>query len=137
LHPQPTPPPPLTINRVKTHIPSKGSNVLDPGLEIEGGSNDNGGKSNNERPRRPRFHLLISAHETTPNLCKTLLSAAALNFPSPVLMNYRSKNCQIQGVARHIHKILEFLGGDQVRDTDLVLIMDEGRTPFACRCLAY
>lgn len=80
--------------------------------------------------RRPRFHLLISAQESNSNLCRSLLSAAALNYPSPVLINYGSKDSERKDVANGIHKILDFLSGDEAQGDDLILIMEEGTDPL-------
>jgi hypothetical protein len=40
--------------------------------------------------KKPKFHLLIPYNKPTANLCKTMLSAAVLNYPPPTLISYGS-----------------------------------------------
>lgn len=80
----------------------------------------------NYENRKPRFHLLIAAKNPSLNLCKTLLSAAALNYPPPVLINYGSTESVRQPAAEIIYKTHEFLNGDQAQDNDLIIIAEEG-----------
>ena len=124
---QPPDPPPIV--HVKTHIPSRISRVLVPTRDVEDFSGGDDVGSKNEKfilPKRPRFHLLVPAQKPTPNLCRTLLSAAALNYPSPVLINYGSNDSDRQIAANIIHKTYEFLSGPEAKLDDLILIVDEG-----------
>jgi len=38
--------------------------------------------------KKPKFHLLIPSKKPRPNLCRALLSDAALNYPPPTLVGY-------------------------------------------------
>ncbi|KAF2099836.1 hypothetical protein NA57DRAFT_75340 [Rhizodiscina lignyota] len=81
------------------------------------------------RKKNPRFHLLIPATNSNPQLCKALLSAFILNYPTPTFINWNKtfKNDD-WGVKSHIAKIQgvhDFLSNvHHVGDDDLVLIID-------------
>ena len=76
------------------------------------------------------LHFLIPASKADPNLCKVLLSAAVLGYPSPVIINWDqtfddpnlveggSHLAKIAGV----HEYVSSLGDAQ--DEDLVLLVD-------------
>ncbi|KAH6672964.1 hypothetical protein B0J14DRAFT_60975 [Halenospora varia] len=67
--------------------------------------------------KKPKFHLLIgTATNKSDHLCKTLLSAAILNYPPPTLLQYENEE-QI------VPNINAFLLGKEIRDDDLVLVV--------------
>ena len=78
---------------------------------------------------RASFHLLIPASEKNPNLCKTLLSASVLRYPSPTLINFH-KNFTGDGWDKgsHLGKIrgiFDYLSNSkQIKLGDLVLVVD-------------
>jgi hypothetical protein len=81
-------------------------------------------------PRKGRFHLLIPATSTNPDLCKLLLSAQILGYPTPVLINYgdhEEKDAykqhlgKVEGLLNYLDQIVE---SDEQYDEDLVLIID-------------
>ncbi|KAL3428415.1 hypothetical protein PVAG01_01924 [Phlyctema vagabunda] len=75
-----------------------------------------------------KLHLLIPATSSNPNFCRTTLSAALLDYPSPVLVNWEGKEDSENPYASHLAKIertLEYLRGLPARnDKDLALIVD-------------
>ncbi|CAG8960626.1 hypothetical protein HYFRA_00013504, partial [Hymenoscyphus fraxineus] len=87
---------------------------------------------------KPNFHLVVTTSDGpdglhTPyrrNLCKCLLSAAVLNYPPPVLVNYdrnltQRRNVTQKGELRNVQDIYDFLSSKEVGDSDLVLIVSE------------
>ena len=77
----------------------------------------------------PSFHLLIPASKSNALLCKTLLSSFVLGYPSPTLINYGKEfegsgwdNGTHAGKIRGVYDYLD--GGKDVKDDDLVLIID-------------
>lgn len=76
------------------------------------------------------FHLLIPASKTTPELCKTLLSANILDYPPPILVNFGkvfnesdpndngSHTGKLRGVLDHLHD------DKQIHEEDIVLVID-------------
>jgi len=85
------------------------------------------------------FRLIIPAPRPTINLCKTLVSAAALDYPTPVLTSwYRSEltNDVQAGILRftEINGILNYLNSIPPRnDADIVVIIDGYNTLFQLR----
>lgn len=78
---------------------------------------------------KPSFHLLIPASHSNSKLCKTLLSAFVLGYPSPTLINYKKvfegdgwDNGTHVGKIRGIYDYLK--NGAHMKDDDLVLIID-------------
>ncbi|KAK3709710.1 hypothetical protein LTR37_010737 [Vermiconidia calcicola] len=76
------------------------------------------------------FHILIPASKEDENLCKVLLSAAILGYPSPVLINW-NKTFDDPGLVEggsHLakisgaHQYLSWL--DESHNEDLVLVVD-------------
>ncbi|KAF2135533.1 uncharacterized protein K452DRAFT_239214, partial [Aplosporella prunicola CBS 121167] len=72
-------------------------------------------------------HLLIPATSSGLYLCRLLLSAAILNYPTPVLINWEGKGefdasishlAKVRGLAKHLDSF------PPERDQDLVLIID-------------
>lgn len=77
----------------------------------------------------PAFHLLIPASESNAGLCKTLLSAFILSYPSPTLVNYGTTfdgNGWDKGShAGKIRGVFDFLNDQsKVKDDDLVMLID-------------
>lgn len=84
----------------------------------------------------PSFHLLIPASDSNTDLCKTLLSAFALGYPAPTLVNwgkeYEDKMLDGKkifkgsgGRTAKIRGVFDFLNDrTKVKDDDLVLITD-------------
>jgi hypothetical protein len=76
------------------------------------------------------LHILIPASKEDPNLCKVLLSAAILGYPSPVIINWDkhfvddslveggSHLAKISGVEHYLASL------DSSHDDDLVLLVD-------------
>ncbi|KAH7346791.1 hypothetical protein BKA65DRAFT_595231 [Rhexocercosporidium sp. MPI-PUGE-AT-0058] len=76
--------------------------------------------------KKPKFHLFIPAHKPTANLCKTLLSAAILNYPPPIIISCGESPDSERPGLDVVKNIFSFLLGKEVHDDDLVLIVDEG-----------
>ncbi|KAF4625476.1 hypothetical protein G7Y89_g12693 [Cudoniella acicularis] len=78
-------------------------------------------------PKKPTFHLLISMPDNTrsANLCKTLLSAAILNYPPPTLIYHEKADDKTQSGYEIVRNVHNFLVGKEVHDDDLVLIVGE------------
>lgn len=80
--------------------------------------------------RPASFHVVIPASQEDPNLCKVLLSAAVLGYPSPVIINWHKEFDDETLVAggSHLAKISgihEFVVSlDSTHDEDLVLMVD-------------
>lgn len=76
-----------------------------------------------------RLHLLVPATSTNPDLCKLLLSAQILGYPTPVLINYGDPESE-DGYVQHLAKVegilhyLEQLETSEDYAEDLVLIVD-------------
>lgn len=76
---------------------------------------------------KSKFHLIIPARERSINLCKTLLSAAILNYPPPTLIGFEleEKEEQDSSLSQSIQDTLNFLIRKDVQDDDIVLIVDQ------------
>ncbi|KAK5174226.1 uncharacterized protein LTR77_001306 [Saxophila tyrrhenica] len=90
-------------------------------------------ESKDEQPEAQRaenLHLLLPASNEEVNLCKTIITATALDYPIPTLisLNKTFNTGGLLGGGSHIAKItgvLEWLQAqDASRDNDLVLMMD-------------
>ncbi|KAK5174224.1 uncharacterized protein LTR77_001304 [Saxophila tyrrhenica] len=77
-----------------------------------------------------RLHLLIPATSSGPDLCKLLLSAQILGYPTPVLINFDDPEDLEDPYKQHIAKVggfleyLEQLQASSEYAEDLVLIVD-------------
>ncbi|KAK5174225.1 uncharacterized protein LTR77_001305 [Saxophila tyrrhenica] len=76
------------------------------------------------------LHVVIPASKADPNLCKVLLSAAILGYPSPAIINWQkdfSDGSLVEG-GSHLAKIsgvYEYLASfDETHEDDLVLMVD-------------
>jgi hypothetical protein len=76
--------------------------------------------------KKPKFHLLIPYHKPTANLCKTILSAAILNYPPPTLISYGSPGGSERPGADILQNMFDFLLGREAHDDDLILVVEEG-----------
>lgn len=106
------------------------SPVLSPSpttIELEEGYRET--IPNHLSKKNPKFHLLVTNSLHNAGLCKTILSAAILDYPPPTLINFKPKTAlssnDIEGVHRYLHKENNGIGDD-----DLVLIVDGGHTWF-------
>ncbi|CAK4022156.1 Hypothetical predicted protein [Lecanosticta acicola] len=80
-------------------------------------------------PGKGRLHLLVPATSSNDDLCKLMVSAQILGFPSPVLINYGDDEAEdpyVQHLAK-VEGLLEYL--DKIEDSseydsDLVLVVD-------------
>ena len=84
----------------------------------------------NVTQRPANLHVLIPASRANPDLCKILLSAAILGYPSPVIINWKrsfDENGKVDGGAQlaKISGINEYISHlDASHDDDLVLMVD-------------
>ncbi|RFU25366.1 hypothetical protein B7463_g10976, partial [Scytalidium lignicola] len=74
------------------------------------------------------LHLLVPATSSNVNLCRLLLSAAVLNYPAPVLINWGAPEAQ-DAYVQHLAKVWTILDYLDVlvkngKQDDLVLIVD-------------
>jgi len=76
------------------------------------------------------LHVLIPASRADVDFCKTLLSAAVLGYPAPVIINWNKTfdDPKLTAGGSHLAKIAglsEYLSGiDAAHDEDLMLLMD-------------
>ncbi|PQE03293.1 Legume-like lectin family protein [Rutstroemia sp. NJR-2017a BBW] len=119
-----------TASHFGTYVPSTLSEAFAPYHVVDDGRwDDEISHSNDSTPSvKPKFHLLIPAKTQTVNLCKTLLSAAILNYPPPTLIEFElehdnEKQDEHQG--QSIQQILDFLNGKEAQDDDLILVVED------------
>ncbi|TKA33191.1 hypothetical protein B0A50_00744 [Salinomyces thailandicus] len=82
-----------------------------------------------DTPRSARFHLLIPATSSNPDLCKILLSTQILGYPTPIFINYghpEDQDAYVQHLAK-VEGILDYL--ERIENNpdyaeELVLIVD-------------
>ncbi|KAJ4250927.1 hypothetical protein NW762_011577 [Fusarium torreyae] len=91
-----------------------------------------------------RLALVMPATSPSPNLCKTIITALALNFPSPVLINWgvdyhdithwkTGKNLpKIPGFVKYLDNVLhrDADPSEKLQETDIVVIIDGYDTWF-------
>ncbi|KAM3077884.1 hypothetical protein ACMFMF_004303 [Clarireedia jacksonii] len=113
-----------------TYVPSSISQVFAPYDIVDDGRWDDEISQSNDNTSsvKPKFHLLIPAKRRTINLCKTLLSAAILNYPPPTLVEFElednsRKKEKHQG--QSIQHTLNFLNGKEAQDDDLILVVED------------
>lgn len=76
-----------------------------------------------------RLHFLVPATSSNPDLCKLMLSAQVLGYPTPILINYGDKEAQ-DAYVQHLAKVegilhyLEQLEASDEYAEELVLIVD-------------
>lgn len=74
---------------------------------------------------RPKFHLIIPTKQSDDRLCKTVLSAAILNYPAPTLINFnRTREDDNNPDLQAVTGVKDFLYGEQTRPHDLALIIN-------------
>ncbi len=73
---------------------------------------------------RPKFHLLIPATSANVSLCRTLVSAAILNYPPPTLLHYDPNSGANTEIKNDILYIYKFLNNKDLGDEDLVMVAD-------------
>lgn len=95
-------------------------------------------KAAEEQPRDRRFALVIPATSASPDLCKTIMTALALGYPSPVIINWNTdyhaitkwsggRNLpKIPGFVKYLDAVLRHDADptEKLRDDDLVLMVD-------------
>lgn len=75
--------------------------------------------------KRPKFHLLIP-HKKVPDaqICKTILTAAVLNYPPPTLISGVGSGLGTQG-SELTKGVFDYLRGKEVEDDDLAMVAEE------------
>ncbi|CZR58143.1 uncharacterized protein PAC_08034 [Phialocephala subalpina] len=117
-----------TASAIKEYIPDSITDVLAQYGDFEEQRWDDGVDPENTTQmiiKKPKFHLLIPANKPTENLCKTLMSAAILNYPPPTLISYGNKGHDERPGADIVSNIFNFLHGKEAHDDDLILIVEE------------
>ncbi|OBT82643.1 hypothetical protein VE02_07905 [Pseudogymnoascus sp. 03VT05] len=112
-------------NYVSTSLSS--SNSASESEESNWGIGSNNRSSNGSIDGN-RFVLVIPARRPSVALCKTLVSAAILNYPPPTLIGYGNDNGN-ESNGGATTDTLNFLSSRQIQDSDLALVVDE-RTWF-------
>lgn len=85
------------------------------------------------------FHFLIPSGEPSSPLCRTALSAAALNYPSPMIFNWEAdfNSSGVLDGGRHVAKINAvawwLFNLDSSHDNDLVFVVEGNDTWFQLR----
>ena len=106
--------------------------VTDPALDVAdnlANAISEGAKSV-AAPRKGRLHLLIPATSSNPDLCKLLLSAHILGYPTPILLNFGDVEDHDDPYVQHlakvqgIHEYLQKIKTSSEYGEDLVLIID-------------
>ncbi|KUJ15336.1 uncharacterized protein LY89DRAFT_719906 [Mollisia scopiformis] len=117
-----------TASSLKDYIPDSITDVIAQYGDFEEQRWDDGVDPENATSRiikKPKFHLLIPANKPTENLCKTLLSAAILNYPPPTLISYGNKGQDTRPGADVVKNIFAFLHGKEVHEDDFILVVEE------------
>ncbi|CAD6441843.1 07cc15af-3585-4830-b6f6-5b323db1c25e [Sclerotinia trifoliorum] len=118
-----------TASHLGNYVPNKLTGAFPPYDVIEGGGLNNTIPDNdtNTEVARPKFHLIIPTRKRSVNLCKTLVSAAILNYPPPTLIGFEleEKEGNDRLSSQYIQDTLNFLNGKEVNDDDMVFILDE------------
>ncbi|SPJ72111.1 uncharacterized protein FTOL_01839 [Fusarium torulosum] len=85
-----------------------------------------------------RFAMVIPATSPSPNLCKTIMTALSLGYPSPVIINWgvdfrdithseKGKNLpKIPGLVKYLDAVMhpEAHSSERLREDDIVLMVD-------------
>ncbi|KAL9622392.1 MAG: hypothetical protein Q9160_003235 [Pyrenula sp. 1 TL-2023] len=71
------------------------------------------------------FHILVAAPEAEANICRSVLSAAFLKYPSPALVNQAWKDSELgSGSRAETRRVYDFLQNEQkLDDEDLILVL--------------
>lgn len=120
----------LTAATFSSYIPNRITEAINTYSESEDTRWDDDVPSDGSKVviKKPKFHLLIPAHKSTANLCKTLLSAAILNYPPPTLLTYGGSEDSGRPGMDIVKRTFGFLHGKEAHDDDLVLVVEEGST---------
>ncbi|KAJ8066458.1 hypothetical protein OCU04_005518 [Sclerotinia nivalis] len=122
-----------TASHLDNYVPNKLAGAFAPYNVIDGGRLDDTIPDNDTNTNlvRPKFHLIIPARKRSANLCKTLISAAILNYPPPTLIGFEldEKEGKDSPSSQYVQDTLNFLNGKEVHDDDIVLILDEDTWP--------
>ncbi|OBT66362.1 hypothetical protein VE03_04827 [Pseudogymnoascus sp. 23342-1-I1] len=100
------------------------SNQEESNWGINAGNNSSNGSIDGNK-----FVLVIPARRPSVALCKTLVSAAILNYPPATLVGYGAENNENEADGGATTDTLKFLMSKQIQDGDLALVVDE-RTWF-------
>ncbi|RDW64905.1 hypothetical protein BP6252_10556 [Coleophoma cylindrospora] len=120
----------VLIVQVGSYIPNSIINVLNPHLRLDALDLEDelsGKNPSTNIIRDPKFHLLLpNQARSGGQLCKTILTAAILNYPPPTLITSGNENGRdVPNGNELVKNVFKFLIGKEVRDDDLVLIMEE------------
>ncbi|KAF7856994.1 hypothetical protein EAF04_009754 [Stromatinia cepivora] len=117
-----------TASHLGNYVPNKLAGAFVPYNVIDGGRLDKTTPDNDTNTNivRSKFHLIIPARKRSANLCKTLISAAVLNYPPPTLIGFEldEKEGKDSSSSQYVQETLNFLNGKEVHDDDIVLILD-------------
>ncbi|KAE8445156.1 hypothetical protein EG329_013652 [Mollisiaceae sp. DMI_Dod_QoI] len=117
-----------TASTLKEYIPNSITDVIAQYGDFEEQRWDDDVDPENATQRiikKPKFHLLIPASKPTENLCKTLMSAAMLNYPPPTLISYGNTGHNERPGVDEVSNIFAFLHGKEAHDDDLILVVEE------------
>ncbi|KAG4411143.1 hypothetical protein IFR04_015714, partial [Cadophora malorum] len=122
-----------TSSTLTTHVPTGISGAIATYGETENqdtrwedSKSQNEADSNHIVLKKPRFHLLIPAYNPSAAICRTLLSAAILNYPPPTLIGHGSSPAVKEKSDNDLVKrTFSFLTGKEVRDDDLVMVVSK------------
>lgn len=123
-----------TSSTLTTHVPTGISGAIaiygeteNQDTRWEDSKSQNEADSNHIVLKKPRFHLLIPAYKPSAAICRTLLSAAILNYPPPTLIGHGSSPAVKEKSDNDLVKrTFSFLTGKEVRDDDLVMVVSKG-----------
>jgi hypothetical protein len=82
--------------------------------------------TSNMNIKKPKLHLLMPSKKPTPNLCRALLSATALNYTPPTLVGYGIEGANMKHGVDVVRSTYSILQGRQAHDDDLILVIEEG-----------
>ncbi|CAK4022178.1 Hypothetical predicted protein [Lecanosticta acicola] len=100
-----------------------------PAIFIRGDGTDNDNDDHAQRPPK-NLHFLVPASSSNANLCKLMVSAAILAYPSPAILNWDAPfdDPNLVEAGSHVAKITgahEYLQNlDASHDEDIVLMVD-------------
>ncbi|KFY23695.1 hypothetical protein V493_05677 [Pseudogymnoascus sp. VKM F-4281 (FW-2241)] len=117
-------------DHIKHYVSTSLSSTNQPASQPDGsnwGVSANNSSSNGSIDGN-KFVLIIPARRPSVALCKTLVSAAILNYPPPTLVGYGAENGNEEDGGATTDT-LKFLLSKQIQDGDLALVVDE-RTWF-------
>ena len=117
-----------STSRLSSYVPSRVSEAFAPNRDLDLLRwDDELDTKNPDNSKKPKFHLLIPARKPTVNLCKTLVSAAVLDYPPPTLINYGATEEEKRPGADVIRNTYKFFQGNEAHNDDMILIVEEGK----------